>query len=145
MPDSQIERPFSILVIVEPSAGAVPRPQLIDGRLAEPYLTLNEADQAALETALNLRDHAKAAVSIQVMAVGPRGYAQVLRDVLNLGIDRARLIVSDLHPLTPDSGARALATALEGGPRFDLVLGGGEEAGCQEGLLARLTAEALGI
>jgi alkylation response protein AidB-like acyl-CoA dehydrogenase/flavin-dependent dehydrogenase/electron transfer flavoprotein alpha subunit/ferredoxin-like protein FixX len=143
-PNSCIARPLSILVIVEPSAAAIPKPRLVDGRLAEPYLPLNSADQAALETALCLRDQAKAQVSIQVVAVGPRGYVQVLREIQSLGADCARLIVSELDAFTPENAARAVAASLSSSGPFDLVLGGGAEAGCQEGLLARLAGEALG-
>jgi electron transfer flavoprotein-quinone oxidoreductase len=144
-PCSQIEKPLSVLVVVEPSASSAPKPQLLNGRLAEPNLTLHPADQAALEMALRLRDQASAPVTIQVAAVGPRGFAQVLRESLYLGVDRARLIVTDQEPLPPESAARALAAVIGRSAPFDLILGGDGDAGCQEGLLAQLTAGALGM
>ncbi len=142
---SQISRPLSILVVVEPAAAAVPQPQVIGGRLLEPHLVLNSGDRAALETALRLRDQAAAPVAIQVVAVGPRGCAQVLREVLSLGVDRARLVLSDADASTPDSAATALATVLGQAESFDLLLSGTNGDDCEEGLLARLTAEVLGI
>jgi electron transfer flavoprotein-quinone oxidoreductase len=141
---SSITRPLSILVVVEPSP-SVPRPQLSDGRLQEPYLTLDAADQSAIQTALELRDRATAPVSIEVAAVGPRGYARVLREVLYLGVDRVRLIVSESDTIAPQCAAQALAAVLANRPPFDVILGGSAEADCQEGLLARLTAEAVGV
>src|SRR5205823_4454930 len=116
-----------------------------DGRLLETHWTLPEADRSAVETALRLREAASAPVTIEVAAVGPRGAAQVLREVLSHGVDRARLVVSEAEALTPDSAARALAAVLGASEAFDLVLGGGGTADGDEGLLAPLTAEALGI
>jgi electron transfer flavoprotein-quinone oxidoreductase len=141
---SQISRPLSVLVVVEPAAGAVPQPHVIDGRLVEPHVTLNEADRAALELALRLREQAVAAVTIQVVAVGPRGHAQALREVVSLGIDRVRLVLSESDAVTPDSAADALVAVLGHSAGFDLVLGGSGASG-DEGLLARLTAEGLGV
>jgi alkylation response protein AidB-like acyl-CoA dehydrogenase/flavin-dependent dehydrogenase/ferredoxin-like protein FixX len=141
---SQITSALSILVVVEPSAFALPHPQVSGGRLLEAYLALNDADQSALEAALRLRDEAAAPVTITVAAVGPKGCAQVLREALSLGVDRVRLISSaDVVP--PDNAAEALAAALGEKNGFDLVLGGVGDAGNEEGLLARLTAGALGV
>jgi alkylation response protein AidB-like acyl-CoA dehydrogenase/flavin-dependent dehydrogenase/electron transfer flavoprotein alpha subunit/ferredoxin-like protein FixX len=141
---SHITVPGSILVIVEPSAAAIPQPRVAGGRLLEPYLTLSEADRSALETALQLREQATAAVTITVAAVGSKGFAPVLREALSLGADRVRLVTS-ADPVTPDNAADALAAVLGENPSFDLILGGSGEAGNQDGLLARLTAEALGV
>jgi electron transfer flavoprotein alpha subunit len=116
-----------------------------EGRLFEPYLTLSDADCSALETALRLREQATAPVTIQVVAVGHRGYAPVLREALSLGVDRVRLLLADRETPTLDSAADALAVALGDDLAFDLLLGGSSEAGGEEGLLARLTAEALGV
>ncbi|HLJ94710.1 MAG TPA: FAD-binding protein, partial [Gemmataceae bacterium] len=141
---SRIAIPLSILVVVEPSAAAVPHPRVTEGRLLEPHLSWNDADRSALEVALRLRDQAEAAVTITVAAVGPERWAPVLREALSLGVDRVRLI-SSADPVAPDSAADALATAFREKVDFDLILGGNGDASNQEGLVARLTAEALGI
>ncbi|HEV3079406.1 MAG TPA: acyl-CoA dehydrogenase family protein, partial [Gemmataceae bacterium] len=144
-PASRITKPLSILVVVEPAPGPVPVPQVTAGRLMEPYLTLNDADRSALETALRLRDQATAAVTIEVAAVGPRGMAHALREALSQGVDRARLVLTDGEFVSPDSAARALAAVLAEGKAFDLVLGGWGEAGSSEGACARLLAAGLGL
>jgi alkylation response protein AidB-like acyl-CoA dehydrogenase/flavin-dependent dehydrogenase/ferredoxin-like protein FixX len=141
---SQITSPISVLVIVEPSVESLPHPQVIDGRLLEPYLTLRDADRSALETALRLREQATAAVTITVLAAGPKSCVPMLREALNLGVDRARLVHS-MDTLAPDNAAEALVAVLGEGAAFDLILGGSGEPGSEEGLVARLTAEALGV
>ncbi|MBY0526414.1 MAG: FAD-binding protein [Gemmataceae bacterium] len=144
-PTSAIAKPLSILVVLEPSATTLPHPYLQDGKLLEPYWTLTDTDRAALETALRLRDEASASIAIQAIAVGPRGAATVLREALNLGVDRARFVVCEAESFTPDSAAAALATTLKPGLKFDLILGGAGSVAGEEGLLAELTAEALGV
>jgi electron transfer flavoprotein-quinone oxidoreductase len=139
-----ITRPLTILVIVEPTTALVPHPDVVDGRLLETHWGLDDGDRSALEMALRLREQAAAPVAVHVAAVGPRGTGQALREVLSLGVDRARLVLSEAEAVTPDSAAAALATVLRSGPAFDLILGGSATDG-EEGLLARLTAEALGI
>jgi alkylation response protein AidB-like acyl-CoA dehydrogenase len=141
---SQITSPLAVLVIVELSAYGLPHPRVAGGRLLEPYLTLSEADRSALEAALRLRDEAAAAVTITVAAVGPRSWAQTLREALSLGVDRVRL-VSIADVVAPDNCADALATVLGEGVAFDLILGGHGDPASEEGLLARMTAEKLGI
>ncbi len=140
-----VQRPLSVLVVVEPAPAAVPHPHVVAGRLLEAHWTLTEADRSALETALRVRDAASAPVTVHVAAVGPRRVAQALREVLSYDVDRARLVVSEAEALTPDSAASALAAVLGSGAAFDLVLGSSAAADGEEGLLARLTAEALGI
>ena len=142
---SQITEPLSILVIVEPSPGKIPQPQVAGGRLMEPYLTLNDADRSALETALRLREQATAPVMIEVAAVGPRRSLQALREALSLGVDRARLILTDYDGVSPDSAAGALASVLAADGPFDLILAGMMDAANGEGIIGRLTAEALGV
>jgi alkylation response protein AidB-like acyl-CoA dehydrogenase/electron transfer flavoprotein alpha subunit/electron transfer flavoprotein alpha/beta subunit len=142
---SQISGPLSILVVVEPTAAAVPHPHVAGGRLLEAHWTLNEADRSALELALRLRDEAAVPVAIEVAAVGPRGHAQVLREALALGVNRARLVLSEPEVVTADSAAAALAAVLASDSKFDLVLGGRGPSGSAEGLTAQLTAAALGI
>ena len=85
------------------------------------------------------------AVTIQVTAVGPRPAATVLREALSLGVDRARLVVTDGSAVTADRAAAVLASLLRPGPKFDLVLGGAGAGGGEEGLVAALTAESLGV
>jgi electron transfer flavoprotein-quinone oxidoreductase len=144
-PPSHVTRPLSVLVVVEPSAAAVPEPYVVQGRVVEPYLSLSDADRSALETALRIRDQAEAPVSLTVAAVGPRRAAAALQEALSLGFDHARLVVAEPDTVTADSAAAALAGALGGDIRFDLILGGAGPAGAEEGQLARLTAEALNV
>lgn len=144
-PSSRIVRPLSVLVVLEPSSAAVPHPYLRDGRLMESHWTLSEADRAALETALRLRDEAETTVHIHVVAAGPRAAAPVLREALSLGADRARLVVTDGSPVTADRAAAALAALSRSGPKFDLILGGAGASGTEEGVVATLTAESLDV
>jgi electron transfer flavoprotein-quinone oxidoreductase len=143
-PRSQVTRPLSVLVVLDPPAPGVPQPRVADGRLLEPYRVLGEADRAALETALRLRDAAEAPVTIQVAAVGPASVAPHLREALSLGVERARLVLSPVEAVATHCAAGALATVLEG-ERFDLVLSGAGGADSAEGLLGKLTAAALGV
>jgi alkylation response protein AidB-like acyl-CoA dehydrogenase/flavin-dependent dehydrogenase/electron transfer flavoprotein alpha subunit/ferredoxin-like protein FixX len=143
-PASRITRPLAILVLVEPTAAGVPKPQVADGRLLEAHVTLRDADRAALETALRLRDQAEAPVTIDVAAVGTRAFVRPLREVQGLGVDRVLLVAADSEGLAPDSAAAALAAVLGEGKHFDLILVGSGGSDTQEGLIARLTALALG-
>jgi electron transfer flavoprotein alpha subunit len=144
-PASRITRPLRVLVVLEPSAAGVPHPGVSDGRLLEAHRTLADGDRAALEAALRLRDDARVVVAIDAVAVGPRGAGQVLREVLSLGVDRARLVVAEREPVTPDSAAAVLAALVGSDSRYDLILGAGGVGANEEGLLARLTAERLGV
>ena len=87
-------------------------------------MTWGEADRAALETAFRLREVAAAPVTIEVVAVGPRGVTQMLRDAVSLGADRVRLVVPEAGAVTPDCAAAAVAQVLHGNPPYDLILGG---------------------
>ena len=84
-------------------------------------------------------------MAIQAVAVGPRGAAAALREALSLGVDRARLIVSEVEAVTPDCAAAALANLLRSESACDLVLAGGGRAGDEEGLVGRLLTEKLEI
>ena len=66
-----------------------------------------------------------------------------LRDAISLGADRVRLVTPESDGVTVDSAASALAAHLHAGTAFDLILGGSSGSSDEEGLLARLTAEAL--
>jgi electron transfer flavoprotein-quinone oxidoreductase len=142
---SPVTRPLSVLVVVEPAPFMGPRPNVVAGRLLEPYFTLTDADRSVLETALEIRDQARAPVHIQVVAAGPRAYGQVLREALSLGADRARLVVSEAEAVTPDSAAAALTLVLGEGPAFDLVLLPASNADTPDGLLGGLVAYGLGM
>jgi len=145
LPSSTIPAPLRVLVVVELSATEVPQPEVVDGRLAEAHYQLTEADRAALEAALRLRDQASATVWIEVAAVGPKGLGQVLRQTLSQGADRVRLLVPESEPVTPDVAAAGLAAALTGEPPFDLILSGQSGPAEEEGLIGRLTAAHLGV
>jgi alkylation response protein AidB-like acyl-CoA dehydrogenase/electron transfer flavoprotein alpha subunit len=141
-------RTLSILVIVEPTAAGIPHPQVSHGRLLEPFLPLSESSRSALEAALRIRDQREKAVgsvTIQVVAVGARGLASVLREPLSLGVDRVRLILPDSEAVTPASAAAALVAVLGSDDGFDLILGGEEGEDQEEGLLVRLVAQGLNI
>ena len=106
---------------------------------------LTEGDRAALETALRLRDAATGVpVSIEIATVAMPAAATQLREALSLGVDRVHLVAAP-GTLSADSAANALATALRELLEFDLILGGAGAGDAQEGLLARLTGEAMGI
>ncbi len=143
--ESRIERPLSVLVIVEPQAAGVPRPHVRGGRLLEPHLTLGDADRSALEAGLRLRDQAMAPVALRVAAVGPKAHVPLLYEVLALGFDEAILLASPTRTLAPDQAARGLAHLLrQRGEAFDIILSGAA-AGGEEGLVGRLTTQLLGL
>src|SRR5204863_6042194 len=122
-PRSRIARPLAVLVVVGLPAPGVPQPHVEGGRLLEPYRVLTDADRAALETALRLRDQAEAPVTVQVVAVGPASVGQLLREAVSLGVDRARLVLAPTEAVAPDRAAAALAAALAS-ETFDLILTG---------------------
>src|SRR5205807_721754 len=68
---SHIAQPLSVLVIVEPAAIALPHPRVADGQLLQAHRTLREADRAALEVALRLREQAAAPVIIPHAGLSP--------------------------------------------------------------------------
>jgi hypothetical protein len=120
--------PLSVLVAVEPCPVVRLQPDGED--LREPYWGLGTADQAALETALRLRDAAPGQVRVAVAAVGPRRVGPLLRELLGRGVERAWLVVG----ATGDGAALSRAVRAEG--PFDLILGGS---------LVRPVAAALGV
>jgi alkylation response protein AidB-like acyl-CoA dehydrogenase/electron transfer flavoprotein alpha/beta subunit len=150
-------RRLSILVVVQPTAEDIPHPQVINGRLVEPFLPISESSRSALEAALRIRNHLKPSsgteeseepggtVTIQVVAVGARGCASVLREPLSLGVDRVRLIVPDTDAVAPASAAAAMAAALDSESSFDLILGGETPDDQEDGLPVRLLAQAWNI
>jgi electron transfer flavoprotein alpha subunit len=141
---SAIAQPLHVLLAVEPTAAHLPQPHVSQGRLLEPRLVLSDADRAALETALQLRDQAQAPVTLEVAAVAKRTALPALREALRQGADRARLIVPEADAVTADCAAAALAYLLKPEKPFDLILFG--DGGSQEeGLLGRLLAANLGM
>jgi electron transfer flavoprotein-quinone oxidoreductase len=145
-PASVVARSLSVLVIIDALVPGVPHPHVAGGRLLEPYRVLSPADQSALETALRLREdaaHSTGQVAVEVVSVGPPSKAAVLRHALALGVDRIRFIESDEDAISPEVAASALAAVLRDGRSVDLIVGGGTLG--QEGVLVRLTAEALGV
>jgi alkylation response protein AidB-like acyl-CoA dehydrogenase/flavin-dependent dehydrogenase/ferredoxin-like protein FixX len=144
MPSGRIDRPLSVLVVLDPPTPGVPHPRTQHGALLEPHRVVGEADRAAIETALRLRDCNPGAVKLQAACVASPAAATKLRELLSLGFDRVRLVASE-GPMPPDRAAAALAVALHGEPAFEVVLGAADVAELQEGLLARLTAGVLGV
>lgn len=109
-PAHRIECPLRILVVLEPT----PLIHALPGdSLSDPWWALTPADQAALETALQMRDAATAPVRLAVAALGPDRVGPALRAVQALGIDR----------LTLEATASALVHRLEEARPFDLILG----------------------
>jgi alkylation response protein AidB-like acyl-CoA dehydrogenase/flavin-dependent dehydrogenase/electron transfer flavoprotein alpha subunit/ferredoxin-like protein FixX len=145
VPPSRVTRPLHVLVVLTAGPANVPQVPVVSGRLMEPYLVLSDADRAALETSLRLREQSVSPVTVEVAAVGPRGLVPLLREAISLGADRVRLAVPEAEGVSVDSGAAALAVHLQAATAFDLILGGSSGSGDEEGLLARLTAEMLGI
>jgi hypothetical protein len=139
-PQSRIERPLRVLVVVEPLPAIVHQPTAGDARVMESYWTLDEADRSALENALRLRDVAEDRVHIEVAAIGPPRVAQALREILSLNIESVRLFVPDRENGTVERAARALAAALESTRPFDLILGAVHET-----RLTAQVAETLGL
>jgi hypothetical protein len=138
-PRSRITRPLAVLVVLGPPVPGVPQPHVEEGRLLEPYRVLTDADRAALETALRLRDQAEAPVTVQVAAVGPASVGPLLREVVSLGVDRVRLVLAPVEAVAPDRAAAALVAVL-GMEHFDLIL-----TGAADSPLGLVAAEALGV
>jgi flavin-dependent dehydrogenase len=140
---SDISMSLRVLVVVEPRPVLLPS---ADGgeRVLESHWTLGEADRAALEHAIRLRDAAPYDVTIDVAALGPPRVGQALREVLNLGIERVRLVIQEREGVTAERASAMLAAAFEPSGPFDLILGG--SAGPhREKRLAALVAGALGV
>ncbi len=143
-PRSQINKLLSILVVLEPAADASPQPHVHDGRLLEPHYALTDADRAALETALRMRDQGGEQVTVTVATVGGRQLVPLLREVLALGLNRAVLVLSPVEAQSPSQAAEALGRTLRRrGERFDLLIGPAGNADSEDGLLAPLTARLL--
>lgn len=136
----QITSPLTVLVVLEPTAAQVPTPMVHDGQLLESYWALTEADQSALEMALQLRDAAPEQVHIVAAAAGGRGLEGLLREVAALDVE-TMLLLTPASPLPPSTVAAGLSAALAD-RRFDLVLGPASTGDHAEGLLVSLLAAA---
>jgi hypothetical protein len=142
-PASHIPRPLSVLVLLEPVPVRPPGPAVAELLPGSCGWSLGEADAAALEAGLRLRDAAPGLVALQVAAVGPPAVGPLLREVMALGVDRVRLAVCAVEA-APNARAAALLPLLREGGLFDLILGGSGDGG-REALVARLTAAAPGL
>lgn len=139
-PAQQISAPLTVLVVLEPTAAQVPTPMVQDGQLLESYWALTEADQSALEMALQLRDAAPEQVRIVAAVAGGRGLEGLLREVAAFDVE-TMLLLTPATPLPPSTVAAGLAAALTG-RRFDLVLGPASTGDHTEGLVVSLLAAA---
>jgi alkylation response protein AidB-like acyl-CoA dehydrogenase/electron transfer flavoprotein alpha subunit len=136
---SEIRRPLSLLVIVEPQEPFDPDPCVRNGRLVDPYPSITSADRSAVETALRIRDSAHAPVRIEVAGIGSRASIATLRELMAVGVDSARLVVSESAWVSPHDAAKALIKTLAG-TKFDLILGGLQGDDAEEGVLTKLVA-----
>jgi electron transfer flavoprotein beta subunit len=103
---------------------------------------LNEPDAYALEEALRLRE-ARGAEVVAISA-GPARVAQVLRECLARGADRAIHVNVDLPPVDPAATSSALAEALGNDP-VDLVLTGLQSSDAGSAAVGGMLAERLGM
>jgi flavin-dependent dehydrogenase len=118
-PVSAIHRPLHVLVVVEPL------PAGEDGeRVLESHWQLSDADRAAVENALRLRDVAADEVSIEAIALGPPRVASFLREILSLGIAPVHLAVMDREDVTLERAVASLVAQREHAGPVDLILGG---------------------
>jgi len=104
---------------------------------------MNEPDAYALEAALRLREQHGG--EVVVCAAGPAGLAQVLREALARGADRA-VAVEDARLADADPALTAAALAVALAPeRVDLVLAGLQSADQGHGQTGGLLAARLGL
>jgi electron transfer flavoprotein-quinone oxidoreductase len=126
-PRVAIAAPTRVLVLVDPSQVAAPKPRVRDGALAEAWFELSDGERGVLRDALRLKSAAPGLVSVDVVGVGSGRAASVLEETLALGADRAMLLDTGRRALLAPDVASAVAEwvrleeDLRG--RFDLVLG----------------------
>lgn len=123
-PASDIRRPLHVLVVVSPGPAETVASPDGGGRVLESLWTLGDADRAALENALRLRDAAPERVTVEVAAVGPPRVGPALRDVISLGIEHVRLAIPRRGEVVPERAAASLTEELQRTAPFDLILGG---------------------
>jgi flavin-dependent dehydrogenase/electron transfer flavoprotein alpha/beta subunit len=139
-PSSDVQKPLRVLLVLEPLPALSPQAAENGERVLESHWTLDDADRAAVENALRLRDAAEKAVTISAVAVGPPRVGPALRELLSLGIESVYLLDRDREDVTPEGAALLAATLAPLGP-FDLLLAGAQA----DRRLPGLVAEALGI
>src|SRR6516164_5040961 len=123
------------------------QPRLNDDRTwireADASFEMNEPDAYALEEALRLKE--KHSGEVVVCSAGPARVAQVLREALARGADRAIHVQSDAMP---GADAFVVASALAGamkGENFDLILTGLQSDDQGFGQTGVVLAERLGL
>lgn len=101
-------------------------------------------DEYALEEALRIRE-AKGPGSITVITVGPERCTSMLRSALALGADRAIHLKDPLFDGLDTLGvARVLAETIKRNP-FDLLIFGKQGVGMDQGVVAAMVADILGL
>src|SRR5215468_10087528 len=91
-------------------------------RDADTAYEMNEPDAYALEEALRLKE--KHGGEVVVCSAGPARVAQVIREALARGADRAIHVEDDAAARMDASAVAAILAAAMAGERFDLVLTG---------------------
>ncbi len=109
---------------------------------AELAYEVNEPDAYALEAALQIREHYGG--EVVALTAGPARAAQILREALAKGADRAIHIEEDTSALDPLAAARLLAAAMRT-EAPDLVLTGLQSDDLGYGQTSVILAELLGL
>ncbi len=124
-------------------SGDVMRPDGTVNRAKLPAI-FNPEDREALELALRLKDQHGGRVT--VLTMGPPNAANMLRDCLFMGADRA-ILVSDRRFAAADTLATsyALAKAIHHIGEYDLIFGGRQAIDGDTAQVGPQTAEKLGI
>ncbi len=115
-------------------------------REQEASFEMNEPDAYALEEGLRLKE--KHGGEVVVCSAGPARVAQVLREALARGADRAIHVQGDAFAATGNNDAFVVAAALAGamqGEQFDLVLTGLQSDDQGFGQTGVILAEKLGL
>lgn len=140
---SEIAEPLNLLVVLEPSPLNVPRPFVREGQLLEAYWALTDADQAALEMALRIRDQALGKVQVSALAVVSPALIPLLQEVSARDVP-VLLVQAPSAAMSPSKLAEAAARVLrKRNLKFDLILGPAGASDKAEGLLATLLSPLL--
>ena len=147
-PEPDLRRNIEIAVLLKPVPSSAPRPRLADGEFVEPLRQVNPADDAALTTALALKQRDPLHIDVSVYTVAMTEGVAVLRAALSRGADRAVHLdttnVAGAGALRHDSNyvARLTAAALSRRPA-DLVLCGTSAADTGQGAVPSYLASIL--
>ncbi len=133
---SVIEKPLHVLVVLEPNVAAVPQPAVHDGQLLESYWSLSEADGAALEAALRLRDQAPKEVHITAAMVGGRCLLSLMREIAARGVETL-LVQAPRDGISVTAAAEALTQVMRE-RSWDLIIGPSSAKDQADGLLVPL-------